>query len=103
MCIRMEQFSISSFGFSRATLFLFFFFFLFVCRKPKAEESDPEKRRVFQDSEDGGIPFGYVVCDPQRCVYVVRAARLRAFASRMRKSIVYISDEHAMQQCAHNA
>jgi hypothetical protein len=28
------------------------------------------EERVLRDSEGGGIPFGYVVCDPQRCAYV---------------------------------
>lgn len=85
------QFSIFSFGFSlrdvaRATFsFPFFFFFSFVGNR-RRRKAIRKKRRVFQDSEDGGIPFGYVVCDPQRCVYVVRAARLRASASRIRKS-----------------
>jgi len=30
-----------------------------------------KEERVLRDSEGGGIPFGYVVCDPQRCVYVL--------------------------------
>lgn len=45
-----NHFFISSFDISSrcSESYIFLSFFFFVCRKPKAKESNPEKRRVFQ-------------------------------------------------------
>jgi len=40
-------------------------------RRKRRKREGRKEERVLRDSEGGGIPFGYVVCDPQRCVYVL--------------------------------